>query len=419
MGLRWEGSLFIDTALPFGLRSAPKIFTAVADAVEWIAKSEGAQFVIHYLDDFLVMGPPASINCAAARAKLLSIFDRLGLPAAEEKLEGPTTALDFLGFTLDTIAFEVRLPATKLAELRVLLQQWQGRKACTRRELESITGKLAHAAKVVRPGKTFMGRMFKLLGGVRQAHHRVRLNLSFRSDLQWWNCFISSWNGVSLIRPLASSQTHVWTDASGLFGCGAFVPSSQEWCQLQWPDSYPPEWVQLKDESIALKELLPIVLACAVWGRDWENQAVSVHCDNLGVVSLVNSGYSRVPQIMHLLRCLFFIRARFHLDVWAIHVPGVQNSLADALSRNNLHLFLLQVPGASSRRRSIPPELLELLGGRQPDWTSPAWSQLFAHSFPPEWTHQPERPTSQVPGATSPSATSSASTPRSRSQRRA
>ena len=36
MGTLWEGSLYIDTALPFGLQSAPKIFTAVADAVEWI-----------------------------------------------------------------------------------------------------------------------------------------------------------------------------------------------------------------------------------------------------------------------------------------------------------------------------------------------------------------------------------------------
>ena len=33
--------LFVDTVLPFGLRSAPKIFTALADAVEWIAKQEG------------------------------------------------------------------------------------------------------------------------------------------------------------------------------------------------------------------------------------------------------------------------------------------------------------------------------------------------------------------------------------------
>ena len=54
MGMLWDGALYLDTCLPFGLRSAPKIFTAcaVADAVEWIQRKEGVNFVIHYLDDF-------------------------------------------------------------------------------------------------------------------------------------------------------------------------------------------------------------------------------------------------------------------------------------------------------------------------------------------------------------------------------
>ncbi len=62
----------------------------------------------------------------------------------------------------------------------------------------------------------------------------------------------------------------------------------------------------LREESITLKELLPVVLACAVWGDLWRAKFVHVHCDNLGVVAVVNSGYSRVSLIMHLLRCLFF-----------------------------------------------------------------------------------------------------------------
>ena len=52
MGMLWEGALFIDTALPFGLQSAPKIFTAIADVVEWIVKAEGVDFIVHFLDDF-------------------------------------------------------------------------------------------------------------------------------------------------------------------------------------------------------------------------------------------------------------------------------------------------------------------------------------------------------------------------------
>ena len=34
LGMQWNGNLYVDGIIPFGLRSAPKIFTAVADALE-------------------------------------------------------------------------------------------------------------------------------------------------------------------------------------------------------------------------------------------------------------------------------------------------------------------------------------------------------------------------------------------------
>ena len=43
LGMMWEERVYVDAALPFGLRSAPKIFTALADATEWIAKSQEVQ----------------------------------------------------------------------------------------------------------------------------------------------------------------------------------------------------------------------------------------------------------------------------------------------------------------------------------------------------------------------------------------
>ena len=178
---------------------------------------------------------------------------------------------------------------------------------------------------------------------------------------------------MSIIRGAGniSPGVHVWIDASGRFGCGAVVPETEAWLQLQWPESYSPEHLVLSGESITLKELLPVVLACAVWGEFWREKVVHVHCDNLGVVALVNSGYSKVPEIMHLLRSLFFIRAHFQIDVMAVHVPGAENRLADAISHNNLHPLFLQVPGAVGKRAAIPAHLLFLLVERLPDWTSP------------------------------------------------
>ncbi len=62
LGMLWEDSLFVDTALPFGLRSAPDIFSAVADAAEWALRRDGVNHVLHYLEDFLVLGPQEATN---------------------------------------------------------------------------------------------------------------------------------------------------------------------------------------------------------------------------------------------------------------------------------------------------------------------------------------------------------------------
>ena len=56
LGMIWGEKVYIDTVLPFGLRSAPKIFSSLADGLEWILIRRGVSVVIHYLDDFLTMG---------------------------------------------------------------------------------------------------------------------------------------------------------------------------------------------------------------------------------------------------------------------------------------------------------------------------------------------------------------------------
>lgn len=41
LAMRWKNKTFIDCMLPFGLRSAPKIFTALADALQWVMEQAG------------------------------------------------------------------------------------------------------------------------------------------------------------------------------------------------------------------------------------------------------------------------------------------------------------------------------------------------------------------------------------------
>ena len=135
----------MDTALPFGLRSAPKIFTAVADAVEWIVKANGVEHLFHYLDDFLLVSEPSARAGLQQLSTLLCIFDTLRLPVAEEKLEGPSTVVTFLGIEVDTVAMELRLPQKKVSKLKSLVKEWLGRHSYRKKELQSLVGKLQHA----------------------------------------------------------------------------------------------------------------------------------------------------------------------------------------------------------------------------------------------------------------------------------
>ena len=64
LGMYWRSSVYADAALPFRLRSAPKIFPILADTLLWIMLQDSVTHAIHYLDDFLVAGSTSkNVSC--------------------------------------------------------------------------------------------------------------------------------------------------------------------------------------------------------------------------------------------------------------------------------------------------------------------------------------------------------------------
>ena len=372
LGMEWGGQIYVDTALPFGLRSAPKIFNALADGLQWIMGQKGIQSSLHYLDDFLFFGKPKSPEGSVALQTALRVCGQLGVPVAHHKVEGPAVQLVFLGIELDTEKMELRLPQEKLKRLQRLLFSWHQKRVCTKRELLSLIGHLQHACRVVPAGRSFLRRMIDLSMVVSELHHHVRLNLGFRSDLQWWLMFVADWNGVRMMSRKCKARPHevVTSDASGSWGCGAFS-SANCWFQLTWPVSW-------SSVHITVKELLPIVVACAVWEKEWAKLTVMFRCDNAAVVAIINSGRSKDKLVMHLMRCLSFFGARYNFFYFAVHVPGKDNVAADSLSRNNLSLFYRQVPKAKRLPTQISEDLRRVLTLERPDWTSSTWRALFS-----------------------------------------
>ena len=86
----WDSQIFIDSMLPFGLRSVPKIFNAMADTLNWYLHQCGIPKILHYLDDFITIGPPGFPICQESMATLNRVCTELGVPIAKRKCDGPS-----------------------------------------------------------------------------------------------------------------------------------------------------------------------------------------------------------------------------------------------------------------------------------------------------------------------------------------
>jgi len=356
LGMRWRGKYYVDMALPFGLRSAPYIFTAIADVVEWIlTHNYGVTFLRHYLDDFMTLGPPASPVCHNNLQACIRLCSILGLPLHPHKLEGPTTRLSILGIELDSSTLQARLPEEKRGRIIALLDTWSARHFCKRRELESLIGHLHHVCKIAPQGRTFLRRMINLLCTFRHDDHLIRLNQEFHRDLTWWRELFQSWDGLSFFlmpawAPLPDFQ--VSSDAAGSLGFGAIF--NNQWFYGGWAVSQQPR-------SMAYKELFPIVVAAHLWGSQWSMQRVEFLCDNESVVAVLSSGTSRDADLMVLLRYLALLAVRHSFSFKASSVRGKANLVADSLSRFQLLRFRHLAPHAAETPTPIPPALLAAL----------------------------------------------------------
>ena len=221
--------------------------------------------------------------------------------------------------------------------------------------MESLIGKLSHACYVVPAGRTFLRRLINILRDSKRYWKIIRLTREWQLDLQWWLDFLPNWNGVYFFdlpqwAPLADFELS--SDISGKLGFGVYNNGAwfcRAWLPIQQP------------LGMAYKELFPIVLACHIWDQSWANKRIKFWCDNQSVVHILKSGTSKDEKMMHLVRTLFLVPAKFNFRVYAEHLPGKTNKIADSLSCFNLQELFHLVPDAHPTPVDLPESLLARL----------------------------------------------------------
>lgn len=331
---RFEGddidTFFYDTRLPFGAKCSPEIFHRLTQAVRrMMAKRRYHEIIVH-VDDFLVIGSTYRA-CKEKYDALLALLQNLGFSISWRKLIPPTQCLTFLGVELNTTACTLTLPAAKLQEFQRLIVQFRHKRRATKHQLQRLAGKLNWACRVVYGGRTFLRRILDLMNSMASAA-KYRLSQSFYRDLSWWDSFLHVFNGRW---PFLDNKptVDVMTDSSSL-AAGAFFRG--DWIYFNFELDCP-TWSSL---HVNHKETLAIILAAKRWAPQWANHRVLIHSDNQAAVHIINKGTTANALIMEELRDLFWLSARHNFHITALHIEGLRNTVAEALSRLHEPQFL-------------------------------------------------------------------------------
>lgn len=344
LGFSWEDSsgtllYFQMAALPFGLKSAPKIFNDFATALHHMYIARGASLdSIFYLDDILTICGSKS-QCQQSLDIITDTCEKAGFEIQSQKTMGPVRCLEFLGLFIDTILKQLRLSDERLMEIRQELELWRSRTVATKRELLSIIGKLSFCSHVVRDGTKFIRRLIELSKRPRNLYHKVRITPEARADIAWWFHCMSSHNGISFFPKEwdASKAVITLSDASDValgFVCGS------SWSVLQFVGHF--QWVA--SMTIAYRELFAVVICIATFGSRLQGQQVVMFVDNQAICYCLNQGKSRDPKIMSLIRALYYYTTLYHIEYRAVHLSTYDNAIADSLSRLQWERFRSLMP---------------------------------------------------------------------------
>lgn len=187
----FQNILYEFTCLPFGLSTAPYVFTKIMKPVVCHLRSLGLLSVI-YLDDILCLADSYE-KCLENVSTTQNILKNLGFIINNEKsvLE-PRQHCQYLGFKLNSVQFSISLPQKKVVSILKSINATRFKKRCKIIELAQLIGLLVAACPAVEYGWLYT----KVIESYKTAalnnsneDYKAMLTLTkeIQLDLEWWS----------------------------------------------------------------------------------------------------------------------------------------------------------------------------------------------------------------------------------------
>ena len=305
--------------LPFGLSSAPYIFTSILKPLQKSWRSQGIPIAI-FLDDGLGGGTDfvsAKVNSLVVHSDLLkSGF----VPNEEKSLWEPVQVITWLGVVLDTIDGTIKATEERIEKLNAglveLLSCQPPRKVHVKR-VASVTGQIISLSPCVGSVARIMTRfLFSVVNSARSWESEVFPSDDSLSEISFLNSKVC-WSVQSL--PVKVT----FSDASNS-ACGAFVKNSNLVFHQNWS---PVERAQ----SSTWRELKAVCLALEAFASHFSGVKVIWYSDNQNVESILQNS-SREADMHQLALLVIQICLEFHISLEVKWIPWELNAKADAIS---------------------------------------------------------------------------------------
>ena len=319
----YKAQVFQFTSLPFGLATAPQVFTMIVKEVRLMALSRGLR-IHQYLDDWLIRSQSQEESQRDTQA-VVDLTQSLGWIINQEKSElKPTQVFSFVGYEYHLDSALVRPTHERWLKLQDLILRLKSKRVLTARCLMSLIGLLASTEKMVPEGRLHM-RPFQFHLKEHWRYPQSLDNLlpwteAIVAHLDWWQNPSNVMKGADLHPKDHSIQ--LFTDASNE-GWGAHL--DQNSTKGLWSE-------REKRLHINVLELKAVSLAL----DQCQNQTVLVATDNSTVVAYINKqGGTHSAEMCALLWKIMTWCHHYHITLKARHIPGCLNVMADLLSRSN------------------------------------------------------------------------------------
>lgn len=321
----WEGSVYQYKRLPFGLKSAPYIFSRMMKPVISHLQERGIR-VIPYLDDWLMFHKDKDLLQKQVNWAVQTMSD-LGLIISSKSVLTPTQNMVWLGVLLDMKEGYFGVPQTKQKILQNQCRLVTGLSKISVKNAQSLLGSLNFFANYIHLGRLKLRplQMWCINQKIHQKSpsHLIDVTKEAKAALSTWIHPITLASRV-IIHSHTVDEAIVTTDASkiGWGGHCGQLEASGIWTR------------ERKKWSINALELMAVFLTLSAFQINLQNKVIMIQSDNTTTVSYIKKqGGTRSRRLLGIAQDIWNLAETNNMTLHVSHLAGKSNLRADALSR--------------------------------------------------------------------------------------